>query len=141
MKVMQFKTLTGQKVLDLQGHNGDVAALSLNPKDVNTFITGSVDRTARMWDLRTPGCVQTFWGHKADVNSVSVHPSGVSFVTCSEDKTVSQHQIIYTYSSVCTCVRPPKCVPYLIMHFVTIRGETVGHQGGSGGVSVQAAHP
>ena len=98
MKVMQFKTLTGQKVLDLQGHNGDVAALSLNPKDVNTFITGSVDRTARMWDLRTPGCVQTFWGHKADVNSVSVHPSGVSFVTCSEDKTVSQHQIIYTCS-------------------------------------------
>ena len=89
MKVMQFKTLTGQKVLDLQGHNGDVAALSLNPKDVNTFITGSVDRTARMWDLRTPGCVQTFWGHNADVNSVSVHPSGVSFVTCSEDKTVS----------------------------------------------------
>ena len=65
MKVMQFKTLTGQKVLDLQGHNGDVAALSLNPKDVNTFITGSVDRTAQMWDLRTPGCVQTFWGHKA----------------------------------------------------------------------------
>ena len=46
------------------------------------------DRTARVWDLRVPGCVQTFWGHGADVNSVSVHPSGVTFVTCSEDKTV-----------------------------------------------------
>ena len=89
MKVMQFKTQTGQKVLDLQGHNGDVAALSLNPTDSDTFITGSVDRTARMWDLRSPGCVQTFWGHKADVNSVSVHPSGVSFLSCSEDKTVT----------------------------------------------------
>ena len=96
MKVQQYKTQTGQKVLDLQGHNGDVAALSLNPKDANTFVTGSVDRTARLWDLRAPGCVQTFWGHNMDVNSVSVHPSGVSFVTCSEDKTVSEAEISVT---------------------------------------------
>lgn len=41
-----------------------------------------------MWDIRVPECVQTFWGHQADVNSVTVHPSGLSFVTCSEDKTV-----------------------------------------------------
>ena len=88
MKIMQYKVETGQKVVDLPGHNGDVAALSLNPKDPNTFVTGSVDRTARLWDLRKPGCVQTFWGHEADVNSVSVHPSGLTFVSCSEDKTV-----------------------------------------------------
>ena len=44
MKVMQFKVETGQKVFDIQGHNGDVAALSLNPKDPNQFMTGSVDR-------------------------------------------------------------------------------------------------
>ena len=88
MKIMQYKVETGEKLLDLQGHNGDVAALSLNPQDQNTFVTGSVDRTARLWDLRKPGCVQTFWGHAADVNSVSVHPSGLTFVTCSEDKTV-----------------------------------------------------
>jgi len=88
MKIMQLKTQTGQTLVNLEGHNGDVAALSLNPRDANTFVTGSVDRTARVWDLRVPGCVQTFWGHGADVNSVSVHPSGVTFVTCSEDKTV-----------------------------------------------------
>ena len=44
MKVMQLKVETGQKVFDIQGHNGDVAALSLNPKDPNMFMTGSVDR-------------------------------------------------------------------------------------------------
>ena len=38
-----------------QGHNGDVAALSLKPGDSNIFVTGSVDRTARIWDLRRPG--------------------------------------------------------------------------------------
>ena len=55
MKIMQFKIETGQKMLDLQGHNGDVAALSLRPDDKNVFVSGSVDRTARIWDLRTPG--------------------------------------------------------------------------------------
>jgi len=88
MKVMQFEIETGKKLLDMQGHNGDVAALSLKPSDSNIFVTGSVDRTARLWDLRTPGCIQTLWGHEADVNSVSFHSSSVMFVTCSEDKTV-----------------------------------------------------
>ena len=55
MKVMQFQIETGQKVVDLEGHNGDVAALSLKPDDRNVFATGSVDRTARIWDLRAPG--------------------------------------------------------------------------------------
>ena len=93
MKVMQYETETGKKLLDLQGHNGDVAALSLKPQEQDVFVTGSVDRTARLWDLRTAGgsgggCVQTFWGHESDVNSVSFHTSGLMFITCSEDKTV-----------------------------------------------------
>jgi len=88
MKVMHYEIESGKKLLDLQGHNGDVAALSLKPSDSNIFVTGSVDRTARLWDLRTPGCIQTLWGHEADVNSVSFHSSSVMFVTCSEDKTV-----------------------------------------------------
>ena len=85
---MHIEVETGTKLLDMKGHNGDVAALSLCPTENNTFVTGSVDRTARIWDLRTPGCTQTLWGHESDVNSVSFHSSGVMFVTCSEDKTV-----------------------------------------------------
>jgi len=88
MKVMQFKVETGQKVLDMKGHNGDVAAMSMHPTEQSVFVTGSVDRTARLWDLRLPGCTQTLWGHGADVNSVAFHPSGNMFVSCSEDKTV-----------------------------------------------------
>lgn len=88
MKIMQWKVESGDKVLDLQGHNGDVAGLSLMPGSMNQFVTGSVDKTCRMWDLRVPGCTQTWWGHQADVNSVAFHPSGLTFITCSEDKTV-----------------------------------------------------
>jgi len=88
MKVMQYKIESGQKVLDLQGHNGDVASLSLNPSAKEVFVTGSVDKTARLWDLRVPGCVQTFWGHESDINSVFFHPASTGFLSCSEDKTV-----------------------------------------------------
>ena len=55
MKVMQIQVETGRKLVDMAGHNGDVAALSLKPSDKNIFVTGSVDRTARLWDLRIPG--------------------------------------------------------------------------------------
>ena len=39
------------------------------------------------------GCVQTFWGHESDINSVFFHPSGTGFVSCSEDKTVSYSSV------------------------------------------------
>ena len=38
--------------MDVQGHNGDVAAMSLHPSQEGVFVTGSVDKTARLWDLR-----------------------------------------------------------------------------------------
>lgn len=37
---MHIEVETGKKLLDMQGHNGDVAALSLRPNDTNTFVTG-----------------------------------------------------------------------------------------------------
>ena len=87
MKVLHWDVETGAKKKSLDGHNGDVAALSLKPEDTNVFVTGSVDRTCRLWDLRQDACQQVFWGHEADVNSATFHPDGNRFVTCSEDKT------------------------------------------------------
>ena len=43
------------KLIIPEGHNGDVASLSLNPSAKEVFVTGSVDKTARLWDLRVPG--------------------------------------------------------------------------------------
>jgi guanine nucleotide-binding protein subunit beta len=87
MMIMQWDLTTKTKIKSLDGHNGDIAALSLKPQDNQVFLTGSVDRTMRLWDLRSDKCQQTFWGHEADVNSLSFHPNGNNFVTCSEDKT------------------------------------------------------
>lgn len=52
-------------------HCGDVVSLSLAP-DQNMFVTGSVDKTCKLWDRRELKCKQVFFGHEADVNSVCV---------------------------------------------------------------------
>jgi guanine nucleotide-binding protein subunit beta len=90
----------------LYGHCGDVVTLSVKPNDENLFVTGSVDQTSKLWDLRQNAFCQSFVGHTADVNSVFVsveisaylsyclnyfltkfHPSGLAFSTASEDST------------------------------------------------------
>lgn len=61
----------GVKLQDYPGHNGDVVSMSLSP-DNNTYVTGSVDQSCKLWDVRSPDCKQIFYGHSADVNSVCV---------------------------------------------------------------------
>lgn len=62
---------TGRKTVDIPAHNGDVVSISVAP-DGKTFVTGSVDKTCRLWDVREKSPKQTFFGHESDVNSVCV---------------------------------------------------------------------
>lgn len=62
----------GKKVKEVfPAHCGDVVSISLSP-DNSYFVTGSVDRTCKLWDFKEMECKQTFFGHEADVNSVCV---------------------------------------------------------------------
>jgi len=51
----------------------------------STFISGSGDSTAKLWDIRTSSAVMTFREHKRDVNAVDIMPGGNCFITGSED--------------------------------------------------------
>lgn len=62
---------SGKRLSDFEAHNGDVVSISLSP-DNKTYLTGSVDKTVRLWDVREQTPKQTFFGHTADVNSVTV---------------------------------------------------------------------
>jgi WD40 repeat protein len=46
-----------------------IISLSLSP-DKNIFVSGACDATAKVWDIRTGRCVQTFTGHESDINAV-----------------------------------------------------------------------
>lgn len=80
---------TAKPISTFAEHKADVMFLSVFP-DKKTFVSCSVDQTAKVWDTRAPqASVMTFLGHTGDVNCVEVMPSeGSCFATCSQDSTV-----------------------------------------------------
>lgn len=49
-------------------------------------MSGSCDATAKMWDMRDQNaCVETFYGHESDINSVMFSGNGTTFGTGSDD--------------------------------------------------------
>lgn len=72
-------------ILTFRGHSADVLCSSFTESNPNVFITGSCDSTAKVWDIRTGACTQTFFSHEADINSIEFFPDGVAFGTGSDD--------------------------------------------------------
>ena len=55
--------------------------------DGSRVVTGSVDKTARVWDARTGQTLVELTGHTGAVNSVAISADGTRVVTGSDDKT------------------------------------------------------
>ena len=64
----------------LRGHSEYVSAVAFSP-DGKTVLTGSVDKTAKLWDMNTQKCLKTFVGHLAYVTAVAYSPDGKMIVT------------------------------------------------------------
>lgn len=65
------------------------ASVSLNASSFSDkIVTSSFDKTARVWNAHTGACIQTFYGHKAEVVGAEFNPvnSGV-IATASMDNT------------------------------------------------------
>ena len=58
----------------LAGHSGWVEATAVTT-DGRWALTGSADKTAKLWDLATGQCRQTFSGHTGSVSAVAVTPT------------------------------------------------------------------
>ena len=70
---------------DLEGHTGLVLSIKAS---ADTALSGSVDKTVRLWDLRTGQSVRTMEGHTGPIFSVDMDCQCRTAVSGSRDKTV-----------------------------------------------------
>jgi len=78
----------GEIKSSLRGHNHYVSSLAFKPDDPNVLVTGSWDKTVKLWDLSTSTCLSTMTGHFDRVNSVCWNNDGTKLASGSDDSTV-----------------------------------------------------
>ena len=71
----------------LQGHTSSVTEIAFSP-DGTQILSGSSDKTVRLWDTETGQLIHTFVGHTNDVTDIAFSPDGKQILSGSEDKTV-----------------------------------------------------
>jgi serine/threonine protein kinase len=81
-----LKRLTRGGLFTLYGHAGPVLSVAFS-RDGTRILTGSTDRTAKVWDARMGTPLLELKGHAGRVQSVSFSPDGTRIVTGSEDQT------------------------------------------------------
>ena len=79
--------LRPQCIQILQGHLGEVTSVNLTP-DGSRAVSGSRDRTLRIWDLQSGQCLHILEGHSGEVTGVSLTPDGSRAVSGSRDHTL-----------------------------------------------------
>ncbi|MBS4028518.1 MAG: caspase family protein, partial [Ignavibacteriales bacterium] len=75
------------EVRTFSGHKDYVSSVAFSP-DGNYALSGSEDKTLKLWDIENGNEVRTFSGHKDYVSSVAFSPDGNYALSGSEDKTL-----------------------------------------------------
>jgi WD40 repeat protein len=75
------------KVRTLLGHSGCIRGVVFLP-DGRRALSGSSDKTARLWDLETGQELRRFTGHTEEITWVALAPDGTRFATASGDRSV-----------------------------------------------------
>ena len=87
-KARMVETKISKKTFSPEGHEGVVTAITVTP-DGKRIVSGSHDRTIRVWDMETGAAIgNTLEGHKGWVNAVAVTLDGKRIVSGSDDHTI-----------------------------------------------------
>src|SRR5258706_15232019 len=71
----------------LEGHSGLIHSVLVTPNG-RLIVSGSADKTIRVWQLDSGRLLHTLEGHTASITSLAVTPDGRSIVSGSLDKTI-----------------------------------------------------
>ena len=77
----------------LTGHSDSVLSVAVSP-DGQTLVSGSYDKTIKIWNLNTGEEVRTLTGHRTSVwrqideGDVVISPDGQTLVSGNDDKTI-----------------------------------------------------
>ena len=77
---------TGSVSATLSGHKGEAQSLHWHPFE-DRLVSGSKDRTVRIWDTQTGSELLTLNSHSDEVNAVAWSPDGTTLVSGSDDET------------------------------------------------------
>lgn len=71
-RIMVYNVNNGQIIYTLYGHDGGVWAMELCGPKNRYLVSGSTDRTVRVWDLDVGCCTSVLRGHTSTIRSLSV---------------------------------------------------------------------
>lgn len=74
-------------VYTLTGHTGKVTTMGIS-KDSKKLVSGSEDKTIKIWNLQTGHLIKTLEGHVGKINCLAISPDNQIIVSASNDKTV-----------------------------------------------------
>ena len=87
IKVWDIGGSTPMALMDLQGHTFDTYSIDASDSS-NVALSGSMDHSLCLWDLRTGQCVRIMEGHEGDVYSVSMDSACKTAVSGSDGMAV-----------------------------------------------------
>jgi WD40 repeat protein len=121
---------TGSQIAVLSGHTGGVGSITFS-SDGTLLVSGSDDRTVKLWDIQTGGVIKTFHGHTHWVDSVSISFNHITIASGSRDSTLCLWDI--QAGECCHIINQEQAVEYVSFsptnsqHLVSISGGVV-HQ-------------
>lgn len=76
----------------LEGHKSRIWSVSAS-KDSQLVVSGSGDKSIKLWDIEHRRCLNTLQGHTGDVYAVQYHPGDRHVVSGGYDKVVRLHDL------------------------------------------------
>jgi WD40 repeat protein/serine/threonine protein kinase len=84
---MRLIIRNGSESILFQGHSDSITSVAFTPNG-RRVVTGSKDKTVRLWNASNGATVHVFAGHTGEVADVAISPDGASLATASTDYTL-----------------------------------------------------